>query len=94
LTGSSHRYRNTVLHDREGNVVAPVIPNLGDANMPRGVDGHPDADAYRKALERAERELEKRGDARPEELLGLLQCREYLVEIDDAEIARLERYGH
>ena len=94
MTDDTHRYRNTVLRDREGNIVEAVAPDIDDVAMPRGVDGYPAADVYRAALERVEREFDTRGgDVRVEEWLGLMQAREYLLEIDNAEIAYLQRLG-
>ena len=94
MTDDTHRYRNTVLRDREGNIVEAVAPDIDDVAMPRGVDGYPAADVYRAALECVEREFDKRGgDVRVEEWLGLMQAREYLLEIDNAEIAYLQRLG-
>ena len=92
----THRYRNTVIRDREGNVIKAVPPDIDDVNMPRGVNGHPAADMYRAELERVEREFDKQGgDVRMEEWLGLMQAREYLIEIDNAEIEYLRnRLGH
>jgi hypothetical protein len=87
MTADTHRYRSTVLRDRDGNIVEAVPPDINDVDLLQGLNGHPDAEAYRKALERVEREFEKRGDdVTPAEWLGFLQCREYLVEIDNAEL--------
>ena len=96
MTTDTHRYRNTVLRDREGNVIEAVAPDIDDVAMPRGVDGYPAADVYRAALERVEREFDERGgDVRMEEWLGLMRAREYLIEIDNAEIEHLrKRLGH